>query len=100
MSECCAASGPVREPPAEVPLPAVGPSRTDLVPLHGGEFLMGSHEQRYPTDGDGPPRVVEVAPFRIAAHAVSNADFAEFVAVTGYLTTAEREGWSFVFGGL
>jgi formylglycine-generating enzyme required for sulfatase activity len=61
---------------------------------------MGSTEQRYPADGEGPPRIVHVAAFRIAAHAVRNDDFAAFVSATGYLTTAEREGWSFVFGGL
>src|SRR6201989_1522060 len=61
---------------------------------------MGSTEQRYPADGEGPPRTVHVDAFRIAAHAVSNDDFAAFVAATGYLTTAERDGWSFVFGGL
>jgi formylglycine-generating enzyme len=38
--------------------------------------------------------------FRIDACAVSNADFAAFVAGTGYITEAERFGSSFVFGGL
>ena len=61
---------------------------------------MGSTEQRYPADGESPPRAVRVDGFRISAHAASNDDFADFVAATGYLTTAEREGWSFVFGGL
>src|SRR5918995_4521976 len=32
--------------------------------------------------------------------AVSNERFADFVDVTGYITDAERYGWSFVFGGL
>lgn len=68
--------------------------------LPGGAFRMGSTEQRYPADGEGPPRIVHVAAFRIAVHAVRNDDFAAFVSATGYLTTAEREGWSFVFGGL
>jgi len=31
---------------------------------------------------------------------VSNEDFARFVAAAGYGTTAERDGWSFVFAGL
>ena len=61
---------------------------------------MGSDEDRYPEDGEGPVRPVHVDGFRIAAHTVSNADFARFVAATGYGTTAEREGWSFVFAGL
>jgi formylglycine-generating enzyme required for sulfatase activity len=61
---------------------------------------MGSDEDRYPEDGESPPRAVHVDGFRMAAHAVTNADFARFVAATGYGTTAEREGWSFVFAGL
>jgi formylglycine-generating enzyme required for sulfatase activity len=52
-----------------------------------------------PGDGEGPVREVTVAPFAIEAHAVSNARFAAFVAATGHRTTAEREGWSFVFAG-
>jgi sulfatase modifying factor 1 len=73
---------------------------TTLRTLPGGVFTMGSAEQRYPADHEGPPRRVVVAGFRITAHAVSNDQFAAFVAATGYFTTAEREGWSFVFGGL
>jgi sulfatase modifying factor 1 len=76
------------------------PTRPSLLALPGGVFTMGSTERRYRDDGEGPPRTVHVEAFRIAAHAVSNDDFAAFVAATGYLTTAEREGWSFVFGGL
>jgi sulfatase modifying factor 1 len=63
-------------------------------------FLMGSDEDRYPDDGESPSRPVHVEGFRIAAHTVTNDDFAGFVAATGYGTTAEREGWSFVFAGL
>jgi formylglycine-generating enzyme required for sulfatase activity len=61
---------------------------------------MGSDEERYPGDGESPSRRVDVGAFRIAAYTVTNDDFAAFVADTGYLTTAERESWSFVFGGL
>ena len=53
---------------------------------------MGSTEQRYPADGEGPPRTVCVDAFGIAAHALNNDDFAAFVAATSYLTTAERDG--------
>jgi formylglycine-generating enzyme len=74
--------------------------RTDLLGLAGGTFWMGSDEDRYPEDGESPPRPAHVDGFRIAAHTVTNADFARFVAATGYGTTAEREGWSFVFAGL
>ncbi|GAA3072527.1 formylglycine-generating enzyme family protein [Pseudonocardia yunnanensis] len=71
-----------------------------LVELPGGTFMMGSTEQRYPADLEGPPRRVEVAAFRIARCVVTNDEFAAFVGATGYMTTAEREGWSFVFAGL
>jgi formylglycine-generating enzyme required for sulfatase activity len=53
----------------------------------------------YPGDGE-EPRTAAVAPFAIAATTVSNDEFAAFVAATGYVTEAERFGWSFVFGGL
>jgi formylglycine-generating enzyme required for sulfatase activity len=77
-----------------------GDRRWDLVDLPGGSFLMGSTESPYAADLEGPPRAVDVSGFALARHAVSNDDFAAFVAATGYLSTAEREGWSFVFGGL
>jgi sulfatase modifying factor 1 len=77
-----------------------GDRRWGLVDLPGGSFLMGSMESWYPADLEGPPRTVGVSGFALARHAVSNDDFAAFVAATGYVTTAEREGWSFVFGGL
>lgn len=61
---------------------------------------MGSDgPHAYAADGEGPVRTVEVAPFWIARHAVSNADFARFAA-TGFITEAERFGWSFVFAGM
>ncbi len=72
-----------------------------MVALAGGEFLFGSDDEHaYPEDGEGPVRRVSVAPFLIDRHAVSNARFAAFVEATGYVTDADRFGWSFVFAGL
>jgi sulfatase modifying factor 1 len=71
-----------------------------LLELPGGRFWMGSDEERYPDDGEGPARTVHVDGFRMGACTVRNDEFARFTAATGYVTTAEREGWSFVFGGL
>lgn len=51
-----------------------------------------------PGDGESPVRVVRLREYAIAATCVSNAEFAEFVEATGYLTDAESYGWSFVFG--
>jgi formylglycine-generating enzyme required for sulfatase activity len=60
---------------------------------------MGCDDSPYPADGEGPVRRVAVEPLRLAATAVTAAEFAEFVAATGHRTDAERYGWSFVFGG-
>jgi formylglycine-generating enzyme required for sulfatase activity len=69
--------------------------------LEGAEFLMGSEDSwAYPADGEGPVRSVHVDAFWIDACAVSNLDFAGFVEETGYVTEAQRFGWSFVFSGL
>jgi formylglycine-generating enzyme len=76
-------------------------STADLLELEGGAFLMGSEDPGgFPEDGEGPVREIVVEPFRIAAHAVTNEEFAAFAAATDHRTTAERLGASFVFAGL
>jgi sulfatase modifying factor 1 len=79
--------------------PAGGPRGADeMVALPGGEFLMGTDDPTgFASDGEGPVRPVEVGPFRIARHAVTNDEFAAFVAATGHVTDAESFGWSYVF---
>ena len=100
---CCA---PDREgaPPgvaAAVSIPSGGTPPTTLVSVPGGRFAMGSDDRfAYPADGEGPVHEVRLRPFQIDRHAVSNDRFAAFVDATGYVTDAERWGWSFVFGGL
>ncbi|MFI6817194.1 formylglycine-generating enzyme family protein [Nonomuraea sp. NPDC050328] len=69
-----------------------------MVPIPGGTFLMGNEDEyARPGDGEGPVREVRLEPFRIDPVCVSNAKFAAFVKATGYVTEAERIGWSFVF---
>ena len=60
---------------------------TELVELPGGEFAMGS-TSFYPEEA--PIHLVTVAPFAIERYPVTNAQFAEFVDATGYVTVAER----------
>ena len=68
--------------------------------LPDGEFLMGSEDRlAYPDDGEGPVRRVRVSSFRMDVFAVTNADFERFVDDSGYVTEAERLGWSLVFAG-
>jgi formylglycine-generating enzyme required for sulfatase activity len=68
---------------------------TVLIP--GGTALVGTKAPAIRDDGEDPPRHVTVKPFRIGVTTVTNAEFAAFVAATGYVTEAERFGWSFVF---
>lgn len=60
---------------------------TEFVSLPGGAFRMGS-ERFYPEEG--PQHDAWIEAFWIAAHAVTNRDFARFVDETEYVTIAER----------
>ena len=72
-----------------------------LVAIDGGPFLMGTDDpDGFPADGEGPVRKVRLRPYSIGSVAITNQLFGRFVAATGHRTTAEVDGWSFVFGGL
>jgi sulfatase modifying factor 1 len=58
-----------------------------MVWIPGGTFLMGS-DRHYPEER--PAHRVSVDGFWMDAHAVTNDEFARFVAATGYVTVAER----------
>jgi formylglycine-generating enzyme len=60
---------------------------TELVELPGGPFRMGS-TQFYPEEA--PAHTATVGAFAVERHPVTNAQFAEFVDATGYLTVAEQ----------
>ncbi|WP_159887799.1 formylglycine-generating enzyme family protein [Paenibacillus puerhi] len=69
-----------------------------MIRLEGGTFLMGTgDEEGFPEDGEGPVRRVTVDPFYISPYTVTNSEYKAFVDATGYITDAERYGWSFVF---
>ncbi|WP_373285684.1 formylglycine-generating enzyme family protein [Pullulanibacillus camelliae] len=69
-----------------------------MIYLEGGSYFMGTNSKEgFPSDGEGPVRKVTVDPFYIDACTVTNAQFAQFIEATGYITEAERFGWSFVF---
>ena len=72
-----------------------------LVDVAAATFRMGDDSVwAYPGDGEGPVHDVALDAFRIDRYAVTNDAFARFVDATGWVTDAERFGWSFVFGGL
>jgi sulfatase modifying factor 1 len=60
---------------------------TELVELPGGSFRMGS-TSFYPEEA--PVHTATVDPFSIERHPVTNAQYAEFISATGYVTVAER----------
>ena len=85
--------------PVSAPVPQTAPvhaeaSRTVEVPpgmvlIPAGEFTMGS-EAADARPNEGPVRRVRTDAFLIDRTEVTNAQFAEFVAATGYVTVAER----------
>lgn len=62
---------------------------------------MGTNDEGgYKADGEGPEHWVSLSEYSISPTTVTNAQFAAFIESTGYQTTAESFGNSFVFGGL
>lgn len=67
----------------------------------GGTFEMGNPDRDgYPQDLESPTAIITVPDFAIATTTISNADFAAFEKATGYVTDAEKYGWSAVFSQL
>lgn len=67
----------------------------DLVALPGGTTWLGD-------EAGGPEetlRAVEVAPFSLMRREVTNGAFAAFIAATGHVTDAEKQGSGFVWPG-
>ncbi len=60
-----------------------------MIAIPGGKFEMGS-DGPMSLPQERPAHEIEVAPFWIDAHEVTNAQFAAFVEATNYVTTAER----------
>lgn len=101
-SSCCA---PFRGQSAPCPAdyrsikPLQGP-RDNAIPVEGGRAYVGTDDPLIVADGEGKRRQVQLQSFLLEAQTVTNARFAEFVDATGYVTEAERIGWSAVFAGL
>lgn len=66
--------------------------------IAGGTAYLGTNSKvGYPADFETPQLQKDVSPFMIDQCAVSNRNFKTFVEEAGYITEAERFGWSFVF---
>ncbi|VVE17054.1 Serine/threonine-protein kinase pkn1 [Pandoraea iniqua] len=64
-----------------------GPERMAWIPAQ--RFLMGT-DSRLSQRNERPAHAVQVSGFWMDVHDVTNAEFARFVAATGYVTTAEQ----------
>ena len=95
--KCCAPARGAAPLPQAVPTSAGAPPAHDTALIPGGKAFVGTARPGIPDDGEGPLRRVSVKPFRIGVTAVTVEQFATFIAATGYVTEAERYGWSFVF---
>jgi formylglycine-generating enzyme required for sulfatase activity len=67
-------------------------SSTNFVTIPAGEFVMGTDDPFYPTDGEGPSRSIWVDEFKISKFSVSNSEFVEFIGVKTpfFLSHAKR----------
>jgi sulfatase modifying factor 1 len=62
----------------------------EMVWIASGTFMMGTNDERsFPNER--PAHLVEVEGFWMDEHDVTNAEFAQFVEATGYVTTAQRK---------
>jgi len=69
------------------PAPGTAPATADMALIEGGSFTMGSADF-YPEER--PVHTATIETFWLDRRAVTNAEFAAFVAATGYVTYAER----------
>lgn len=73
--------------------PVGEPHGHKLVTIPAGKYELGSED--HPLN---KPHVFETSGFRIADAETTNGQFAAFVEATGYVTHAERNGWSLIGG--
>jgi sulfatase modifying factor 1 len=97
--DCCA---PVRPgspaAPPEGPASAAGRHQIEQCEIPAQTFRMGDrHGDDRHHDGETPIHEVTLSAFRIDATPVTNRDFAAFVIGSGYVTEAQRYGYSAVF---
>ncbi len=65
-------------------------SKSDMVFIQGGQFLMGG-DSKWGRADEFPRHLVHISSFYMDEHEVTNAQFSAFITATGYVTTAERK---------
>lgn len=77
---------------ADTPAKEKGPNGHILVTVPAGKYELGGKGYEL-----NPPHVATLRSFKIADAETTNAEFAEFVKATGYVTDAEKRGFGKVF---
>ena len=73
---------------------------SDIVWLNGGRTHVGTDRPEIRFDGESPRRRATLRAFGISRFAVTVAEFARFIDESGWKTSADQFGWSYVFRGL
>ena len=72
----------------------------ELIRIPAGPFLYGSSDaDKMARDNEKPQRTVDLPEYWIGRYPVTNARFARFVQAKGYRTTAEQQGFGWVWTG-
>jgi formylglycine-generating enzyme required for sulfatase activity len=100
MRPASAGAGPVTAGAQSLGIDPDAGRRADAVWFPPGASHVGTDRPAIKADGEGPRRRVQLKGFALERFAVTNRRFAAFVAATGFVTEAERFGWSYVFHSL
>jgi len=69
-----------------------------MINIPKGTYIIGTNKKEgFEADREGPATTVELRSFRLDKTTVTNEQFAAFIEKSGYITEAEKFGWSFVF---
>lgn len=99
----CACQLPGREESAGVSLELknlIEVEFDNMVFINESSYFVGTNSPVFEADGESPKREVQLNPFLVDIHEVSNQKFAEFVNRTNYVSEAEKFGNSFVLHSL
>jgi iron(II)-dependent oxidoreductase len=77
--------------PRQISFAARKPVSPEMVSFGGGQVSVGTNDRSSAYDNERPKHMIELPPFQIDRHPVSNAQFLEFISHKGY---EREEFWS------
>lgn len=71
---------------------------SEFIKIPSGHYLVGTNSQEgFEKDKEGPQVLVWMNEFKMSTTPITNEEFNRFIEATGYVTEAEKFGWSYVF---